>query len=333
LKQVTSVFSLDSMTNIWRHPPPHRGSQSGENKIDDDSLNDDEYDIIEHHEIKKEGDADSDALDIDQSDAKEVEPKDLFSSLEEAGVKIQHLSPPIPVSIALVALKMTPTCLILWFSLVNFLFSLVSGSFKPGLLLFPMILIPFATKFLGIGKRGWTAGTILSSISNDYTDGMSLLLHDSPRALDIWQKIAYINDTVKGVSKEELVDALVESPKHYFNPSEETIANAPDFSGWIAAKLVISLIIDFLGVLSVGVPVIGEVLDVAWAPVSGYIIHSLYGVTMLSWLGIIEELLPFTDIVPTATIAWVYTYGEHFPAWTVRMSRNLAASLPQMKII
>jgi len=291
-----------------------------------------EYTVVEKADIHEDVEEMEDTVlneGENVSDAEE-EKTDIFTKLEEAGLSIQLLSPPMPVAVLLIVLKTIPTCLILAVGITNFVLSIILGNFKPGLLLFPFMLAPFALselmnliKFLGLGKRGLTPSAIFNSFFDEYDDGMSLLLHDSPKALNIWQKISYLNNNVQDVNKEELVETLVEAPKQYFNPDEEAIRNAPEFSNWIAGKLVISLIIDLVGVLSVGIPIIGDVLDIAWAPVSGYIIHSLYGVTMISWLGVVEEILPFTDIVPTATIAWVYTYGPYLPAWTIRFSRQM----------
>lgn len=70
-------------------------------------------------------------------------------------------------------------------------------------------------------------------------------------------------------------------------------------------KLLISLIIDVIGVLSYVIPVFGEASDTAWAPVSSFLVYRLYGSAAWAGVAFFEELLPFTDITPTATLAWV----------------------------
>ena len=50
---------------------------------------------------------------------------------------------------------------------------------------------------------------------------------------------------------------------------------------------------------------LGEFGDVAYAPVEAFALRFLFGGTGLSVLGFIEEALPFTDAVPTATTGWV----------------------------
>lgn len=76
-------------------------------------------------------------------------------------------------------------------------------------------------------------------------------------------------------------------------------------------KLILSLLFDGIGMLSFTLPVIGESFDVLWAPVSGFLIYKMYGGTVGKISGFIsfaEELLPFSDFVPTFTLTWIYTY-------------------------
>jgi hypothetical protein len=45
--------------------------------------------------------------------------------------------------------------------------------------------------------------------------------------------------------------------------------------------------------------------DLLWAPISAIIVRFLYGSNALAAVNFIEELLPFTDIFPTATLAFI----------------------------
>lgn len=74
----------------------------------------------------------------------------------------------------------------------------------------------------------------------------------------------------------------------------------------IWAKLWISLIIDLVGSSSYLLPVVGEGFDLAWAPAQTILIMALYDATSpnLKYLSFMEEALPFTDIVPSASIGW-----------------------------
>ena len=58
---------------------------------------------------------------------------------------------------------------------------------------------------------------------------------------------------------------------------------------------------------SYAIPVLGEVMDVVWAPISAIIFFITFG----GWKGAIggvgnlfEELLPGTDFIPSFTLMW-----------------------------
>lgn len=72
-------------------------------------------------------------------------------------------------------------------------------------------------------------------------------------------------------------------------------------------KLAVSLFIDLVGSSSYLLPLIGEGLDIAWAPIQTVLIMALYDTVTpnLKYVSFIEEILPFTDIVPTATIGFL----------------------------
>ena len=53
---------------------------------------------------------------------------------------------------------------------------------------------------------------------------------------------------------------------------------------------------------------LAEMLDIFWAPLSALLVFQLYGNSLLSGVALIEELLPFTDIFPTATVGWILQY-------------------------
>ncbi len=76
-------------------------------------------------------------------------------------------------------------------------------------------------------------------------------------------------------------------------------------------KLLLSLIFDGIGMLSFVVPVFGEPIDIIWAPISGLLLLLMYkgnAGKIAGLFGTIEELIPFTDVIPTFTITWFYTY-------------------------
>jgi hypothetical protein len=74
--------------------------------------------------------------------------------------------------------------------------------------------------------------------------------------------------------------------------------------------LLFSILIDAIGALTYLVPFIGEALDVAWAPISSFLVYQLYGNSVFALFNLIEELMPGMDFIPTACIAWYYYYGS-----------------------
>lgn len=77
--------------------------------------------------------------------------------------------------------------------------------------------------------------------------------------------------------------------------------------------LFLSIGLDLLGMVTYLIPLLGEVGDVIFAPFYGLAIFIMYRKRIFSAAvggitGTIEELLPGTDVIPTATIMWTYTY-------------------------
>lgn len=153
---------------------------------------------------------------------------------------------------------------------------------------------------------------------------------------------------VRSARLKAAVDGFLRSPQGQlllFQGSESNQGLAP---GEIAArvqqyvmenpshKLLASLAIDFVGSASFAVPVVGELADLLWAPVSAKLVSALYSESSprIYYLALLEELLPFTDIIPTATLGW---YAWHLwlllmlklstkfaCAWMTRMKENLS---------
>lgn len=77
-------------------------------------------------------------------------------------------------------------------------------------------------------------------------------------------------------------------------------------------NLGLGIVFDAIGMLSFGIPILGEVtIDVIWAPISGFLLAKLYKGTAGKIGGVIsfvEEIFPFTDVIPTFTLMWCYTY-------------------------
>lgn len=72
-------------------------------------------------------------------------------------------------------------------------------------------------------------------------------------------------------------------------------------------KLAYSIVFDAFGYLSFVFPL----LDIGWAPLSGYLMTRMYkGRTgkIAGAIAFIEEAMPGLDIIPTFTLMWLYSY-------------------------
>ncbi|HET8885117.1 MAG TPA: hypothetical protein VFM70_02065 [Salinimicrobium sp.] len=71
------------------------------------------------------------------------------------------------------------------------------------------------------------------------------------------------------------------------------------------------LLYDFIGMATVAIPFIGPFLDLIWAPIAARKMSKMYPGKkgkIASILLFIEEILPGTDIIPSFTLMWLYTY-------------------------
>ncbi|WP_413998843.1 hypothetical protein ACMDB5_13805 [Flavobacterium sp. W1B] len=79
----------------------------------------------------------------------------------------------------------------------------------------------------------------------------------------------------------------------------------------VKRKLFLGILFDLIGMLSFSVPILGEFSDVVWAPIAAYLMTRMYkGNTgkIAGTIEFLEELIPFTDIIPTFTLTWIYSY-------------------------
>jgi hypothetical protein len=67
------------------------------------------------------------------------------------------------------------------------------------------------------------------------------------------------------------------------------------------------ILMDLIGYVTYALPILGEFGDIFWAPVSGFIFYKTFGGTKGLIGGILnglEEILPFTDFIPSFTIMY-----------------------------
>ena len=71
--------------------------------------------------------------------------------------------------------------------------------------------------------------------------------------------------------------------------------------------IAICIIMDLIGMASYVFPMVAEFSDIVWAPISALIFNKLFGGRLGLIGGVLnfmEEIIPFTDIIPSFTIAW-----------------------------
>lgn len=95
-----------------------------------------------------------------------------------------------------------------------------------------------------------------------------------------------------------VMDKLGEAAKEQLTPDTEQVG----LGAWVQLAGCIAL--DLAGDASELIPFLGEFTDVAYAPVEAGLLYALFKSPLLGGLGFIEEILPFTDVVPTFCIGW-----------------------------
>jgi hypothetical protein len=76
-------------------------------------------------------------------------------------------------------------------------------------------------------------------------------------------------------------------------------------------NLILGILFDVIGLVSFTVPLVGEFSDVIWAPLAGFLMTWMYKGTIGRVGGVVtflEEILPFSDFIPTFTLTWIYKY-------------------------
>ena len=89
-------------------------------------------------------------------------------------------------------------------------------------------------------------------------------------------------------------------------------------------SLILCMAMDAIGYASFAVPALGEISDVVFAPISAVIFYKMFGGWKGTFGGIFnfaEEILPFSDFIPSFTIMWLWQYFTK-PAATNLVSKE-----------
>jgi hypothetical protein len=91
-------------------------------------------------------------------------------------------------------------------------------------------------------------------------------------------------------------------------------------------SLAFCILMDLIGYATYALPLIGELADIVWAPISAMIFFRTFGGFKGAFGGIfnfVEELLPGMDFIPTFTLTWAWRYfSARKKQLTVLPSRN-----------
>lgn len=75
----------------------------------------------------------------------------------------------------------------------------------------------------------------------------------------------------------------------------------------VLPNIFLCILMDIIGMATYIFPALGEIADAVWAPISAFIFYQMFGgrFGMIGGvLNFLEEIIPFTDIIPSFTIAW-----------------------------
>ena len=88
-------------------------------------------------------------------------------------------------------------------------------------------------------------------------------------------------------------------------------------------SLLFCIVMDLIGYATYAVPVLGEVADLFWAPVSAFIFFRTFGGWKGAFGGVfnfIEEILPGLDFIPSFTLMWFLQSFSSKPGQVMKTS-------------
>lgn len=90
-------------------------------------------------------------------------------------------------------------------------------------------------------------------------------------------------------------------------------------------SLGLCILMDLVGMFTYLIPGLGEWGDTLWAPFSAYLFFQFFGGAgglLGGAFSFLEEALPFTDIIPTFTIAWYIQNKLKSPSTPMRKNNE-----------
>ena len=91
-------------------------------------------------------------------------------------------------------------------------------------------------------------------------------------------------------------------------------------------SLIFCVLMDLIGYASFTIPLLGEAIDLIWAPISAMIYFRTFGGWKGAFGGVfnfVEEILPGLDFIPTFTLTWMWqNFFSRRPGQSVPGSRT-----------
>ncbi|XRB07895.1 hypothetical protein NFJ02_33g84460 [Pycnococcus provasolii] len=150
---------------------------------------------------------------------------------------------------------------------------------------------PVVTRAFGITFG--IPGAIQTEINNDF-GGLAPLV-----SLVLF---VYVNGQIQKFRREQEEKAMKAAGEAMSEAAKETVEGITQ-EQW--AKLALCVLIDLAGDSSFLLPGLGELSDGVYAPIEAFALNSLFSSGALGGIGFVEEALPFSDALPTATVAWM----------------------------
>jgi len=88
--------------------------------------------------------------------------------------------------------------------------------------------------------------------------------------------------------------------------------------------------LDAIGNSSYALPGLGEAADLAWGPLQALIVGALFSGQIGQYgqyLSAVEEMLPFTDVIPSSTLLWLRVYSKDLVSAASSLHNNGQRSL------
>lgn len=117
---------------------------------------------------------------------------------------------------------------------------------------------------------------------------------------------ALIGNLIAGVVFKIISDVIAGAKQSGTDLVEKELPKAAaSISSQAWLKLLACLAIDLIGDSSFILPGVGELEDLAWAPIGAFALKYLFGSNIIASMEFAKEVLPFTDIIPLATTIWM----------------------------